>query len=101
MESSVLTEMQELRHKIALLAAQRNDALQSLAKAQEEIGDLKAELELTKEELHKKNLDVEYLSVSHKLADTPEALAEARKTVRRMISGVDKALALLRNDPGL
>lgn len=98
MESSVSVELQALAGKITMLAAQRDEALSALKKAREEISDLETELELTREELHKKTLDVEFLSVSHKLADTPEKLAEARKTVRRMIAGVDKAIALLKED---
>lgn len=98
METSVSEELRALSAKITMLAAQRDEALGALAKAREEISDLETELELTREELKKKALDVEFLTVSHKLADTPQALADARKVVRRMIAGVDKAIALLKED---
>lgn len=98
METSVTLELQEITRKIEALAVQRDDAEKALRLAREEISDLQLELELTREELHKKTLDVEFLTVSHKLADTPGALADARASVKRMLGRVDKALALLRDD---
>ena len=83
---------------IETLASQRDEALAELKKAREEITDLKRRLSEVSEELHSKNLDVEFLTLSHKLAQTPGALAEARTTVRRMIAKVDKAIALLKED---
>lgn len=83
---------------IETLASQRDEALAELKKAREEITDLKRRLSEVSEELHSKNLDVEFLTLSHKLAQTPGALAEARTTVRKMIAKVDKAIALLKED---
>ena len=83
---------------IETLASQRDEALAELKKAREEITDLKRRLSEVSEELHSKNLDVEFLTLSHKLAQTPGALAEARTTVRRMLAKVDKAIALLKED---
>lgn len=94
-------ELTGLAVKIGRLAAQRDEALKRLRKAEEETADLRRELAAMREELHRKELDVEYLSLSHKLADTPQALAEARKTVRRMLAGVERALALLKEDARL
>ena len=101
MESTMATELRELMLKARRIAAQRDETAAALKRALEEIADLKAELELTKEELHSRELDVEFLTVSHKLADKPQALAEARQTVKRMIAGVDRAMALLKSDAAL
>lgn len=90
--------LRELSKNIEILAAQRDEAKTALEKALEEVADLKRELEQTRNELHQKTLDVEFLSVSHKLADSPQTLADARATVRRMLSRVDKAISLLRDD---
>lgn len=98
MEASFSKELQALSDLIELLAAQRDEAAVKLRVALEEVADLKAQLKKTQEELHQKTLDVEFLTLSHKLADTPQSLAEARATVRRLKAGVDKAIALLRDD---
>lgn len=98
METSVTEALRDLSKNIEILAAQRDEAKTALEKALEEVADLKRELEQTRNELHQKTLDVEFLSVSHKLADSPQTLADARATVRRMLSRVDKAISLLRDD---
>lgn len=99
--STVSEELQQISRQIETLAAQRDEARKALKMALERAADLEAELELSREELHKQELDVEFLSLSHKLADTPQKLAEARATVRRMIAGVDRAIALLKDDSGI
>lgn len=101
MESSFSKELEAMSRKIEILAAQRDDLKEKLAKATEEVADLKYLLSATEDELHKKTLDVEFLTLSRKLADTPQALAEARATLRRILGKVEKALALLKEDAGI
>ena len=91
-------EMHELARKIGILAAQRDNAVKELKRTQEALADLERELAQTREELHKKTLDVEFLTVSHKLADTPQALADTRNVIRKMIVKIDKAMAMLKED---
>ena len=98
MDSSVAKELQALTHKVEALAAQRDNALDRLKEANEEIADLRHQLDKALQDLHRKDLDVEFLTLSHKLADTPQALADARATVKGMIARVDKAIALLKED---
>lgn len=100
MESPLRNELEKLSVLVETLAAQRNEARRELKAAREALEDLRRELSLAKEGIHKRDLDIEYLTLSHKLADTPQALAEARATVRRMIAGVERAMALLRDDAG-
>ena len=101
MEATISKELQALGEKIEELAAQRDEARKQLRRALEEADGLKRELAEARKELHRNAIDIEFLTVSHKLAVTPEALAKARATVRRMIAGVDRALALLKEDAAL
>lgn len=101
MDSSFSKELLAMAENIGALATQRDEAESSLRQVQEELADLKRELETAREEIHKKDLDIEFLTLSHKLADNPGALAEARATVRRLISRIDKAIALLNEDARL
>lgn len=101
MDSSFSKELLAMAENIRALATQRDEAESSLRQVQEELADLKRELETAREEIHKKDLDIEFLTLSHKLADNPGALAEARATVRRLISRIDKAIALLNEDARL
>lgn len=101
MESSFSDEMREISRMVEILASQRDDALKELKVAREEVEILRLELAEAQKDLHKKNLDVEFLTLSHKLADSPQSLAEARATVRRLKAGVEKAISLLRDDAGI
>ena len=101
MESSVSKELEELSANIGILASQRDEARAALKRASEEIEDLKKELEQAREELHQKDLDVEFLTLSHRLAESPQSLADARATVKRILGKVDKAIALLKDDARL
>lgn len=98
MDSSVANTLRELTQSIERLAGQRDEVRLRLRQAREEIADLRARLAAAQEEIHGRNLDVEFLSLSHKLADNPQALADARATVRGMLAKVEKALALLKDD---
>lgn len=90
-----------LKSKIELLASQRDEALLRLAESEEERKLLESEVKALKEKLHKSELDREYLQVSHKIADTPQALAEARTLVKGMIKRVDNAISFLMEDAQL
>lgn len=98
LDSTATDGLQALARNIETLANQRDEALAALRKAREENADLRYEMGLMREELQRKTLDAEYLSLSHKLAEGPQALAEARATVRGLIARIDKAIALLKED---
>ena len=98
MEAPKLEELRELSEKIGVLTAQRDEARALLKEAQEEVKDLQSELDSAREELRKMTLDVEYLTVSRRLADNPQSLADARATVKGLLDRVNKAIALLEDD---
>lgn len=101
MESSISIELQEISRRIEVLTAQRDEARASLEHAQDEITGLKSLVSELQTELKKKELDVEFLTVSHKLADTPQSLADARSTLKKLIARVDRAIGMLREDAGI
>lgn len=98
MEISLSESLASLESKIKTLGAQRDDALSLLKEAMKENDRLHRELEATRGKLEESRVEAEYLSLSHKLADNPQALAQARASVRKMISRVDKAISLLEED---
>ncbi len=93
------TYLTEIREKIERLAAERDEARARTAQLEERVSDLETELEETRARLHKASLDVEFLTVSHRLADNPDALVTARRTIASLIRKVDSAINLLKNDP--
>lgn len=94
-----MARLAEIRDKIRQLAAQRDEARALVTQLESRISDLETDLEETRGELRKARLDVEYLTVSHRLADSPDALIEARRTIAALIRKVDSAIYLLRNEP--
>lgn len=98
MEVSLSDSMASLEPKIRALAAQRDDALSLLEEALKENDRLRLELQTTRSKLQESMVETEYLSLSHKLADNPQALAQARSTVRKMLAKVEKAITLLEED---
>lgn len=99
LDSAVNSDLRALGVHIDTLVSQRDEALRELREAREEAASLRRELAATREELKKSRLDTEFLTLSRRLAASPQALAEARSTVRGMLARVDRALALLRDDP--
>lgn len=99
MEISLSDKLASLLTKIELLAQQRDDALMQAEILREENAALKEELKATEEKLHNSTLDAKFLTLSHKLADNPQSLADARKMVSKMLGRVEKAIALLQDDP--
>ena len=93
-----MKELHTMAQKIIVLSAQRDEAETKLRQALEEVASLRQELASALKEIHKQKLDIEFLSLSHKLADSPQALADARTKVKRMIAEVDKAISLLNED---
>lgn len=98
MEISLPENMATLIPKIQTLASQRDDAVSLLKESMKETDRLRLELEAARRELQQSRIEAEYLSLSHKLAADPQALADARATVRKMIAKVDKAIRLLEED---
>ena len=88
----------ELRSKIEQLAAQRDAALAAQAAKEQEAATLREELEECREELRVARMEVDFLTVSHRLADSPANLISARRRVQRLIAKIDRCVALLKED---
>lgn len=81
---SLILENTSLRSRIDTLSLQNEELLGQHAQ------DQKA--------LEKANKEIEYLSLSHRLASSPEALVEARKEISRLIRTIDSCIRLIKED---
>ena len=95
--TTVLGEIQQHIEELGLRLQSQKNEIQTLKSEKESLQNQISEL---KKELHRARLDAEYLSLSHNLASTPEALSEARLLVNDLIRKVDAAIAAVRTDPG-
>ena len=88
----------ELRAKIERLAAQRDAALAAQETLTQEAEELRQQLEECREQLREARLEVDFLTVSHRLADSPDNLISARRRLQRLIAKIDRCVSLLKED---
>lgn len=60
---------------------------------------LKEELAESQHRAQTLELEKDYLIVSHKLADNPQALADTRRRLANLTTRLDRAIRLIKNDP--
>lgn len=83
--------------------------IDSLIATQEKLKNRVIELEFKNQELRKQHeedlkliskaqQDIDYLTMSYRLADSPEALVEARNKISKLIKAIDSCIRLIRED---
>ncbi len=87
----------ELRQKMELMASQRDIARQECAALANRVEALEDRLEQCQNDLRSARMEVDFLTVSHH-AETPDNLISARRRVQRLISKIDKCVALIKED---
>lgn len=95
----------ELLIALSSLSKRVDTLLQQQLKLQERINLLEKENEELRNQrkkdnelLEKTEKDVEFLSLSHRIAATPEALVEARLKIAKLIRTVDSCIRLINED---
>ena len=90
--------IKELRTKIETLAAQRDAARAAHEWLSREVADLKRQLDECRDELKDARMEVDFLTVSYRLADSPSHLIAARRRVQRLIAKIGRCVSLLKDD---
>lgn len=96
MARSLVSILEELEQRTAALQAEM-----------EELRSRNSELEMQNDDLRKREaeaqaakeqalLDVEYLRVSYRLAESPDSLAETRKVIAGLIRNIDRCIEMLK-----
>lgn len=99
MSDSPTIMLSEIQQKIARLAASRDEAIERSRMMSVEMEQLRTDLAEREKELQNARLEIEFLTISHKLADNPQAVADARRRISTMIRRLDAAIALIKSDP--
>lgn len=90
--------IKEIRSNIEEIASQRDDALDANRKLTQEVESLRLQLDECRQELKTTRMEVDFLTVSHRLADSPENIISARRRLQRLIAKVDRCVSLLKDD---
>lgn len=94
----MLTSLRKLNNKIADLSALHLKMQDQIKVLEEENRSLKADLETERKNLNKALSDVEFLSVSYRLADSPESVVSARRTISRLIRTIDSCITMINEE---
>ncbi len=90
--------IKDLRRKALALASERDKSKAELERLREENTALKEQLAECRQELQASQMEVDFLTLSHRLADSPENLISARRRVQRLIAKIDRCVSLLKED---
>ncbi|MCH5236692.1 MAG: hypothetical protein J1E95_02710 [Muribaculaceae bacterium] len=97
-QKTLLTSLRKLNNKIADLSALHLKMQDQIKVLEEENRSLKADLETERKNLNKALSDVEFLSVSYRLADSPESVVSARRTISRLIRTIDSCITMINEE---
>ncbi len=96
MAHSLLSLLEQLQSKVSALQQDNN----MLRKRNRELELLNAELLEKEAEAEKRRdkaiLDAEYLSVSHRLAESPDTVIDARRMIAGLIRNIDRCIEMLK-----
>ena len=63
-----------------------------------EAEELRDQLDECREQLREARMEIDFLTVSHRLADSPANLISARRRVQRLIAKIDRCVSLHKED---
>ncbi len=101
MPSSLQSTLTAIEKKISLLEQSRSQLAQRCSELERANADLESKLRETEKLLEAQRLDSQFLTVSHRLADSPDTIVEARRKISNIIRRIDKAISLATDDPSL
>ncbi len=90
--------IQDLRQKAMILAMQRDKATAENERLKQENETLKSQLAECRQDLTTARMEVDFLTISHRLADSPEKIISARRRLQRLIAKIDRCVTLLKED---
>lgn len=96
MAQSLLSILDQLEARIDALRKEMDSLRERNRALEEENADLRMrEVEALKIR-DRALLDVEYLSVSHRLAESPDTLVDTRRLIAGLIRNIDRCIAMLK-----
>lgn len=100
MASATLSEvLASLIEKTASLGKKIQELESRNAGLQSKIEELEGRLSESEAALERARLDADYLTVSHRLADSPDTLIATRRRISALIRTIDRCISMLKDDP--
>ncbi len=96
MATPLLQILDEMAQKIDAMGAECRRLRARNAELEEEARAAREASKESQKERDRARLDVEFLQVSHKLADNPDTLVATRRRLARLIRNIDRCLEMLK-----
>ena len=96
MAPSLLSVLESMREKIDALNESVNDLRTRNRMLEEENEVLRRTIEDTSRERDKARLESDFLAVSHRLAEDPDTIIDARRLISRLIRNIDRCIEILK-----
>lgn len=93
--TDLLGRISEKSEEISNIFTRLNDRIRNL---EEENSNLRRELDETRAQLSKALTDAEFLTVSHRLADSPDSIIRTRRQISRLIRTIDNCISMLKEE---
>lgn len=97
-QNELLSSLRDLYKQIDELSSKHSELQFEIAALQEENRALKADLENERKNLNKALSDVEFLSVSYRLADSADSVVSARRIISRLIRTIDNCIKMINEE---
>ena len=94
----LINSITSLLKKIDILIEQQKKLQQRVIELENKNKELSRQHEEDVLRLERIQKDIEFLSVSYKLAESPEALVSARKKISRLIRTIDNCIRMIEED---
>ncbi len=92
------TLLKSVDDKVTELAAIHRKLYKRIAELEEENESLRKELQESRKELEAARTDAEFLTMSHRLADSPDSIISARRRIARLIRTIDSCISMLKEE---
>lgn len=96
MADSLLTVLDTLYAKIESFKAEVARIEERCERLEEENRELQRRVEEAESARERAMLDVEFLAVSHRLADNPDKLVDTRRLIAGLIRNIDRCIEMLK-----
>lgn len=98
MAQPLIPLLQTLDSKINDLSAVHQRLHARIDSLEEENRNLRIELEETRELLRQAQTDAQFLTMSHRLAASPDTIISTRRRIARLIRTVDKCISMIKEE---
>lgn len=97
-KDELIVSITTLSNKIDKLILHQKRLYEKIEELEETNAELRNQHQLDNKELEKARKEIQFLSLSHRLADSPEALFQAKADVARLIRTIDNCIRLIMED---